>query len=88
MLTFGRLTAKICCPEVHRCWMITLGTMCRKNPEICRVRAGWRPSTKLGGHGYAVVRVSNDDLETEFVCIERHDDQLDSVSKTTNTLSW
>ena len=24
-----------------------------------------------GGHGYAVVRVSNNDLETEFVCIER-----------------
>src|SRR5262249_16596336 len=33
----------------------------------------------MGGHGYAVVRVSNDDLETEFVCIERpinrHDQQ-------------
>lgn len=25
----------------------------------------------MGGHGYAVVRASNDDLETEFVCIER-----------------
>ncbi len=25
----------------------------------------------IGGHGYAVVRASNDDLETEFVCIER-----------------
>jgi alkaline phosphatase D len=25
----------------------------------------------LGGHGYAVVRVSKDDMETEFVCIER-----------------
>ena len=24
-----------------------------------------------GGHGYAVVRVSKDDMETEFVCIER-----------------
>jgi alkaline phosphatase D len=25
----------------------------------------------IGGHGYAVVRASNNDLETEFVCIER-----------------
>ncbi len=25
----------------------------------------------MGGHGYAIVRVASDELETEFVCIPR-----------------
>jgi alkaline phosphatase D len=31
-----------------------------------------------GGHGYAVVRVSSNDMETEFVCIERPVERHDS----------
>lgn len=49
-----------------------------KSGDIAKAREQSNPQMSphvsfvdMGGHGYAVVRVSNDDLETEFVCIER-----------------
>ena len=49
-----------------------------KSGDIAKAREQSNPQMSphlsfvdTGGHGYAVVRVSNNDLETEFVCIER-----------------
>lgn len=49
-----------------------------KSGDIARAREQSNPQMSphvsfvdMGGHGYAVVRVSNDDLEAEFVCIAR-----------------
>ena len=49
-----------------------------KSGDIARAREQSNPQMSphvsfvdTGGHGYAVVRASTDDLQTEFVCIER-----------------
>jgi len=49
-----------------------------KTGEVTKARAASNPDLSphvsfvdMGGHGYAVVRVASDSLETEFVCIPR-----------------